>query len=133
MMSQGQPSPDQPARACRPSSPDKPPVVKSTPTARRSGSNRHRKVFFLLATTLALCGAILAWLLLPKPFDDPLFLALPITEYRGPGLPANATAEQDGVALRQHFPNSRKAFNFQERHQLEAVLNGLRQEKPSAV
>ena len=86
-MSQGQPSPNRPARSWRPGSADAAPVAKSAAAPRPSGRSRGRQVFFLLATILTLCGAILAWVLLLRRFEEPLFLAIPITEYRGPVYP----------------------------------------------
>ncbi len=131
-MSQGQHSPDRPPPAWR-SAPGAPPAPARRLPAGGTGGPRLRKLFILLAVILGLCGAIAAWVFLLRTFDEPLFVALPITEYRGAGLPKNPYVEEDGAALRRHFPGSRGAFDFQERHQLAAVLRGLRQEKPPAL
>src|SRR4051812_29250427 len=109
--------PGQPSPTWRPSGAAQPAVAKS---AAKPAAGKWRKAFLLLAGIVALGGATLAWLFLLKHFEEPTFLGLPVTEYRGAGLSANAWAEQDSDLLRGHFPKSRKTFNFQERHQLEA-------------
>jgi hypothetical protein len=127
-MSEGQPSPAQPGRAWRTSPPDTAPAAKSAPGVGRAGARRWKK-FVLLAAILALGGVILAWFFLLTRFTEPYFLAIPVTEYRGAGLPSNAWAVKDCEVLMKHFANSRNGFNFQERRQLEGLLHSLAEEK----
>src|SRR5687768_555885 len=69
----------------------------------------------LLLGVLALAGAIAAWLLHPKPFEPPTFLALWVDQYPDPRLPVNRWAHKDREALRGVWGASDDAFTSQER------------------
>lgn len=86
---------------------------------------RQRRLFVVGAGLVAVCGAILAWALIPRGFREPFFRTLSVTQYDDPGLPPNAWAEQDGALLLAHFdPEKGKDIsNCQERHELLAALD----------
>jgi hypothetical protein len=123
-----EPSPARPDRAWRVSPTNAAPAAKTAAGAQGAGARRW-KTFLLLVTILTLCGVVLAWVFLLRRFTEPYFLAIPITEYRGAGLPRNTCAEKDCDLLKKHFANNHVAFNFQERRQLEGLLHSLADEK----
>src|SRR5579862_572668 len=130
MTSQPPPA-DQPGRAWRPSAPGPAPVAPTKTTVAGAVSHRGRKLFLLLVAIMALGGAIAAWLLYIRRFEEPFLLLIPITQYLDDReLPANGWGEQDSVLLRQHFSQSKKASNnAQERHKLQDLLKSLRDKK----
>jgi hypothetical protein len=98
----------------------KPTAVVQTPMGRR-----RRKIFIVLAAMLALVGAIAAWLLFLRPFTEPEFLTIAITNYRDRAYPVNAFAEEDSEALRKHFQQGAHARDQQEHDKLKTELEKL--------
>lgn len=96
-------------------------------------SGRRKKAFVLLAVMLALAGAIAAWLFLIRPFREPYFVTIPISEYRARQFPVNALAAQDSAALIRHFPHGKEQFESQERQLLIKTLEDLRHRPDEAV
>jgi hypothetical protein len=89
----------------------------------------------VLATMLALAGALIGFLLYIRPYRPPAFLSLPITEYRDRRYPPNDFAQQDGEALLQRFhaEGNRLAFNSQEGDLLQQEIRELSERKEKAL
>jgi hypothetical protein len=80
-----------------------------------SGSSKRRRFLLLLIPCLIALGTVFAFPFFIRPKPEPLFLSLCVAEYDAPeGWPINAWAQQDGEALKQHFPNGTLAFQSQE-------------------
>lgn len=116
------PAPTPQARKWQSSTPGRQPTA---PAARK----RH-KVFGLLACMLFLAGAAAAWVLLVRPFREPVFRTVSITEYLARQIPVSPLAVQDGETLLQHFRASEQAFDLQQRDLLVRKLQELKEVKP---
>src|SRR5579885_634179 len=116
------PAPTPQARKWQSSTPGRQSVA---PAARK-----RRQVFGLLASILFLAGAAAAWVLLVRPFNEPVFRTVSITEYLARQIPVNPLAVQDGETLLQHFRASEQAFDLQQRDLLVRKLQELKQVKP---
>jgi hypothetical protein len=95
-------------------------------TAGRPAPGKRRKVLILSAVVLALAGAIAAWLLYPRAFQQPYFLALLLDQHDDRRLPANAWADADRTALRQVWTDGNSAFTSQTRPLLLGELDRLK-------
>jgi hypothetical protein len=81
---------------------------------RSSKSARRLRLALVVAAVLAVSGALIAWLLIPRPFHRAYFLPLCIGEY-GEDWPVRSWVRQDGDALRSLGWKERNAFTSQER------------------
>jgi hypothetical protein len=96
------------------------------PTAQpQPPSGKRGKVLGLSAAILALVGALVAWIFYPSPVRNPYFLAIVISEYRDPGIPINAWANQDRQALLAFPWRDNNAFTSQQRNLLVQELRNL--------
>lgn len=102
---------------------------------------RLRHLFYLTLGLCGVAGAILAWLLIPTGFDEPVFVSIPVTEYDDRALPLNPWADQDSQLLLPFFERDKgeqgnktvagqpkrawKVVSVQEKHQLLESLREL--------
>jgi hypothetical protein len=89
---------------------------------RSSKSARRLRIVLAAAALLAVSGALIAWLLILRPFHPAYFLPLCIGEY-GEELPVRGWVRQDSDALRSLGWKESNAFTSQER---ELLLGELR-------
>ncbi|HEY1861978.1 MAG TPA: hypothetical protein VGG61_16570, partial [Gemmataceae bacterium] len=90
-------------------------------------SGRGKKMFALLAVILALGGAVVGLMFVIGTFHPPVFLSLPISEYRDRRFPPNPFADLDAKSLHAHIhgEGSEVAHNSQENDLLRQKLKDL--------
>jgi hypothetical protein len=100
----------------------------STKPARR----RPQRRIVSCSVTVTICamltvGIFVGAILYLTPFQSPVFLSLPISEYTDHRFPPNSFAQQDGHALLQRFPDKGRAIalNSQQGDLLRARLEQL--------
>ena len=98
-------------------------------------SARQRQLYWIIAGLCAVGGAILAWVLVFRAFDEPFFLSVTVTAYDDPGLPPVAWAAQDGSLLLTHFSEARRRnlFNCQQAHELREALRDIQKINAPAI
>jgi len=96
---------------------------------RSSKSARRLRLALVAAALLAVSGALIAWLLIPRLFQRAYFLPLCIGEY-GEEFPVRSWVRQDGDVLRSLGWKERNAFTSQER---ELLLGELRKAAGSTL
>jgi hypothetical protein len=106
------------------------PAWRSAPQASGDGRTFTRRLGAVLlgAALLALCGAVIAWLLYLRPFQPPHFLPLCISEY-GEEFPIRSWTRQDADLLRGLGWVEKNAFTTQKRDLLVQQLREFTQEK----
>lgn len=98
-----------------------------------SGSSRGTRIAIALMSLLAVAGGIAGlWYWIQSP-QHVRFITIPVVEYTDPSWPPNSWAERDGDLLLACFPESEKAFAFQEQERLGPLLQSLREEKRPLV
>jgi hypothetical protein len=93
------------------------------------GARRATAFIAILAVAGGVAG-LWFWIQTPAPIR---FITVPVAEYTDSGWPTNPWAERDSDLLLAAFPGGEKAFAFQERERLSALLDALSGEPHRAV
>ena len=106
---------------------------QSAAGVRSTGKTKGGKIFLLLAVMAGLAGTVIGLIFWLRPFHEPYFLSLAVTEYESFHYPCNAFARQDSDALLKLFSRSRDAHGSQEGRRMKEELLKLAEHKDGPV